>query len=104
MTTASAGGQPSATASPDHVVDVPVLLEVVRLPVVRAEQAVGDPVLEHQGERGPRGSAPPSPGRIMIHIPRRRFSSASSYVVHSWSLRTPAARYAFSAGPESPGA
>ena len=43
----------------DHVVDVSVLLEVVRLTVVRAEQAVRDPVLEHQGEEG-------------LEVPRRR--------------------------------
>ena len=36
-------------------------------------------------------------------MPLRRFSSASSSVVASWSDSTPAARYASSAGPLTPG-
>ena len=42
--------------------------------------------------------------RMSTHMPRRRFSSASSTVVASWSERMPAATYASSARPVTPGA
>ena len=42
--------------------------------------------------------------RSSTQRPRRRFSSASSHVVDSWSERIPAAAYASSARPVTPGA
>ena len=41
--------------------------------------------------------------RSSTHIPRRRFSSASSHVVASWSERMPAATYASSTRPDDAG-
>ena len=63
----------------------------VGLAVVGAERAVLGPVLAHQRQQRRAGCARWRPRGSAPTCPRRRFSSASSSVVASWSERMPAA-------------
>ena len=87
-----------------HRVDVAVVGDVLRLAVVGAERDPARAVLGEQRQqrvqvarrRAPRGSAATCPARSR--------SRPSSAVYASWSERMPAAAYAFSARPSTPGA
>ena len=82
---------PAATASRTQSLTWPDVQQRVRLPVVGAERDPLGPVAQHRrDQRGEVREAEPC--LTKIHMPLRRFSSASSRAVHSWSDSTPAAR------------
>ena len=73
------------------VVEMADVEQGVGLAVVGAQGDVVGPVGQHGGDEVARFWLA-DPWRMKIHIPLRRFSSASSSSVHSWSDSTPAAR------------
>ena len=86
-----------------HRVDVAVVRDVLGLAVVGAERDPPGPYSASSGRSACRFRAAVA-SRISSHIPARSRSRPSSAVYASWSERMPAAAYAFSARPRTPGA
>ena len=87
---------------PHHPVDVAVVGDVLRVAVVRAERDPAGPNSSTSGSRSSRFRAIDA-SRIRSHIPARRRSRPSSTVSASWSEPMPAAAYACSSLPRTPG-
>ena len=91
ISSASSARDPLRDGDPAHLVDVALAVEQVGLAVVGAERAVLRARTRFTSGSRSRRLRALDASRISTHIPRRRFSSASSNVVASWSERMPAA-------------
>ena len=103
MTSASAGSTPAATASRTRAFTCPSAAMCCgsRSSVQSAIRC--GPSSRASGISSRRLRAPVA-SRTRSHIPARSRSRPSSIVVDSWSLPMPAAAYAWSAAPRTPGA